>query len=62
MCQSMLKSIVGFDLDPADARRTDLHLSMVVLRKLPSAIYVQLDDNDKFYLPGIPCDHHALEL
>jgi len=52
-------TIVGFDLDPADARRTDLHLSMFVLRKLPSAIYVQLDDNDKFYLPGIPCDHHA---
>ena len=45
-------TIVGFDFDPADADRTDLQQSMVALRNLPRAMYVQMDDNDKFDLPS----------
>jgi hypothetical protein len=56
-------TIVGFDFDPVDACRTDLNQSFVVLRKLPCAMYVQMDDNDKFYVRSTPCRNHlgALE-
>ena len=51
--------IRGFEFNAADAARGDLHDSFVVLRQLPYAIYVELQDVPYAFLPPVACPRHA---
>ena len=51
--------IRGFAFAKEDANRTDLNASFVVLRRFPEAIYVELQDVPKRFVPEEPCREHA---
>eukprot|EP00438_Fugacium_kawagutii_P025227 Skav230240 [mRNA] locus=scaffold1818:78429:87690:+ [translate_table: standard] len=51
--------IRGFQFAAEDLSRGDMHGSFVVLRKLPEAIFVELEDVPEDFLPAEPCSLHA---
>ena len=55
--------VVGIDLHPDDAlvatEHESLPLATVVLRKLPLAVILRLDEVTTEFLPPCPCDQHA---
>ena len=51
--------VLGVDLHPEDARIATEHASMQVLRHLPQAVLVRLDDVTAEFLPPIPCGQHT---
>ena len=51
--------IRGFAFAKGDADRTDLKASFVVLRQFPEAIYVELKNVPKRFMPEEPCREHA---